>query len=70
MHSLFLHGLPPVFCYMVRWREDLAPYGDKWGFLELPAYSFKEAMVMLLTGLIFYAFWVMCYTIIVHILSY
>lgn len=64
MHSLFLHALPPVYCYMVRWKDDLTS-NDVWGFVNVTDYDFEIAMDMLKHGLIFYAFWVVCYTIIV-----
>jgi len=42
MLSLFLHVLPPVCCYMVRWKSHLTSV-DYWGLIDVP---FDKVMTM------------------------
>ncbi len=36
MHTMFLHCLPPLACYMVRWHDRLTSTEKQlWGLLEV-----------------------------------
>ena len=68
MISLTVHALPPVFCYVIRWKTEWGV--DYWGLVDSPDLSLEVMGEMLKWGSIFYWSWVAIYSVIMHIMFY
>ena len=68
MASLTIHALPPLFCYIIRWK-DYFGY-DEWGFVSSPPLTWDLMLEMWKWGSVFYGSWVVFYVIVMDIILF